>query len=126
MIPLKIDYEKLYQELENQGKKLTGLFELQYPIYCVHATISDITPDPLDYLDVFIIDIIRTNNTLLPITIGSFLGVSKDIIEMRINILKGESLVEENESGLQVSDLGYNIFFNKVAERIHIISYLLF
>lgn len=123
MIPLKIDYEKLYQELENQGKKLTGLFELQYPIYCVHATIADITPDPLDYLDVFIIDIIRTNNTLLPITIGSFLGVSKDIIEMRINILKGESLVEENESGLQVSDLGYNVFVKKVAERIHIISY---
>ncbi|MGN7863506.1 hypothetical protein [Chryseobacterium sp. 22458] len=123
MIPLKIDYEKLYQELENQGKKLTGLFELQYPIYCVHATIADITPDPLDYLDVFIIDIIRTNNKLSTGTIGSFLGVSKIIIEMRINILKGESLVEENESGLQVSDLGYNVFVKKVAERIHIISY---
>ena len=46
-----IDIDRFYDELVEKGQQLKGIFCIQYPIYCIHANIIDVTPDPLDNLD---------------------------------------------------------------------------
>ena len=62
MALFNLDIERYYQTKSEEGIELKSIAYLQYPIYCIHATIMDSTPDPLEKLDKAIIKCILLNN----------------------------------------------------------------
>jgi hypothetical protein len=118
-----IDIEKFYEELEEMGQQLKGLFCIQYPIYCIHANITDITPDPLDNLDKAIVDFLVKKPDFTAFQIGSLMGTSKALIEKRISKMVHDGLLEQDENNYTVSDLGQLVFKNQTQVRQHKKSY---
>ncbi|WPZ10262.1 hypothetical protein [Roseivirga spongicola] len=98
MFRITLDIEQHYNTLlENNQGYLRALAFLQYPIYCIHATILDSTPDELEILDKAILDLVKDNPTDAN-SISTILGVSKRAIENRIIKLENEELVENGKS----------------------------
>ena len=93
MNQFSIDIEKYYQELSLIGRQLKGMFCIQYPILCIHSVIADSTPDPLDNLDKVIVDFIKVKADFSSFQIGSIIGTSKALIELRIDDLINDGLL---------------------------------
>lgn len=123
MATLRLDYEKLYETFKDQNKKIIGVFTLQYPIYCIHATITDETVDPLDHIDSLIVKIIKSKNNVSLFTLSALLGVSKAIVESRINILISENLLLKNSNIYTLTEIGEKVYVQKSEQRVHIRSY---
>ena len=77
MATLRLDYEKLFEAFEKKNRKLIGVFTLQYPVYCIHSTIEDVTVDPLDHFDQILVQIIASKDDVSTFVLSSLLGVSK-------------------------------------------------
>ena len=119
MSHFSIDIEKYYEELSAMGRQLKGIFSLQYPILCIHSEISDSTPDPLDNLDKVIIDFIKVKPDFKPFQIGSILGTSKTLIELRIEKLVKDNLLSKNGKKHQLTEHGVSVFDTKAQVRLH-------
>jgi hypothetical protein len=65
-----IDIDRFYDELVEKGQQLKGIFCIQYPIYCIHANIIDVTPDSLDNLDRAIVDFLISKPDFTPFQIA--------------------------------------------------------
>ena len=76
-----LDIERYYQELEVKGQHLKGLFCIQYPIYCIHATITDSTPEALDNLDKVILDFFSRKTSFTTFQIACLMGTTKLLVE---------------------------------------------
>lgn len=118
-----LDIEKFYDELEESGQQLKGIFCLQYPIYCIHANITDTTSDPLDNLDMAIADFFISKSDFTAFQIGSLMGTSKSLVEQRIAKMVQDDLLIQKESDFKLSDLGIEVFKNKSQVRQHKQSY---
>ena len=118
-----IDLERFYNELLGQGQQLKGIFCIQYPIYCIHANIIDVTPDPLDNLDRAIIDFLIVKPDFTPLQIASLMGTSKGLIEQRISKLLSDDLIIQEDNNCLLSSLGIIVFKEKKQERKHKQSY---
>jgi hypothetical protein len=118
-----IDIERFYNELIGQGQQLKGVFCIQYPIYCIHANIIDVTPDPLDNLDRAIVDFLIVKPNFTPLQIASLMGTSKGLIEQRISKLLSDDLIIEEDNNCLLSSLGVMVFKEKKQERQHKQSY---
>lgn len=123
MARLQLNYSKLFDAYEAQNKKLVGIFTLQYPIYCIHTNITDVTVDPLDYLDKIIVGLLNSGTNLYVFTIASLLGVSKKTVESRINILMSEDLLVKNSDLYELTQKGKEVFITNSLERVHTRSY---
>jgi hypothetical protein len=118
-----IDIDKFYDELVEKGQQLKGIFCIQYPIYCIHANIIDVTPDPLDNLDRAIVEFLITKPDFTPFQIASLMGTSKVLIEQRISKLLNDDLIIEEDSNCLLSSLGVMVFKEKKQLRHHKQSY---
>lgn len=118
-----LDIEKFFDELEERGQQLKGIFCIQYPIYCIHSNISDITPDPLDNLDKAIADFIISKSDFSPFQISSLMGTSKSLIENRIINMIRDGLIIKNDNFYNLTDKGIEVFKNKTLVREHKQSY---
>lgn len=118
-----IDIERLFQDLSNKGQKLKGMFCIQYPIYCIHANITDSTPDPLESVDKVIVDFLASNPRLTPLQIGHFMGTSSKIIDRRIYKLQLDNLLKQEGSKLTPTEQGISVFKDKSSVRLHNRSY---
>ena len=114
-----IDIEKYYKEQIDLGNQLMGMFCIQYPIYCIHANISDVTPDPMDNMDRVIVDFIKTKSDFSPIQISSLLGTSRKLVEMRLEELISDDLIEKKGKSYSLNDNGIDVFNEKVKKRQH-------
>lgn len=123
MSHFSIDIEKYYEELSSLGRQLKGIFCLQYPIFCIHAEISDSTPDPLDNLDKVIVDFIKVKSDFTSFQIGSIIGTSKTLIELRIGKLISDNLLFKDENNHRLTEYGVSVFENKTQVRFHKQSY---
>jgi len=112
-----LDFERLYQHFQAQGGQLKGIFCIQYPIYCIHANISDVTPDALENVDRVICDFYKKNHSFTPFQIGSLIGTSKTFVEIRIQVLLRDGLIKKIEDGYQLTDGGRAVFDDKIRER---------
>jgi hypothetical protein len=112
-----LDFERLYQHFQAQGGQLKGIFCIQYPIYCIHANISDVTPDALENVDRVICDFYKKNHSFTPFQIGSLIGTSKTFVEIRIQVLLRDGLIRKIEDGYQLTDGGRAVFDDKIRER---------
>ncbi len=112
-----LDIERYYQSKKEEGIELKSIAYLQYPIYCIHATILDSTPDPLEKLDKAIINCILLNNEMSSLDIAQFLSVQKRGVELRIEQMKTERLIE-GENSLNVTELGRDILIFSKEKRL--------
>ena len=113
MSNFSIDIEKFYEELSGMGRQLKGIFCLQYPIFCIHSEISDSTPDPLDNLDKVIVDFIKVKPDFNSFQIGSIIGTSKSLIELRIEKLISDDLLTKQGNKHQLTEYGISVFETK-------------
>jgi len=123
MSNFSIDIEKFYEELSGMGRQLKGIFCLQYPIFCIHSEISDSTPDPLDNLDKVIVDFIKVKPDFNSFQIGSIIGTSKSLIELRIEKLISDDLLTKQGNKHQLTEYGISVFETKTQVRLHKQSY---
>lgn len=123
MAAFNLDPERLYKELNDSGKELRGIFCIQYPIYCIHAIITDVTPDDLDNLDRVIMDFFVRKHAFSPFQVASLMGTSKNLVEYRIEKLVNDGLLKKNASGYQPTLDGLTVFAEKKGTRVHKRSY---
>ncbi|MCA2720283.1 MAG: hypothetical protein IM469_00180 [Microcystis sp. M176S2] len=123
MSQFSIDIEKYFEELSAMGRQLKGIFCLQYPIFCIHSEISDSTPDPLDNLDKVIVDFIKVKPDFSTFQIGSIIGTSKILIEIRIEKLISDDLLLKKENKYYLTEKGISVFEAKTQLRLHKESY---
>jgi len=123
MSQFRLDIERFYEELSKKGRQLKGIFCLQYPIYCIHSSIISVTPDPLDNLDKVIVDFFISKTNYTPFQIGSLMGTSKTLVELRIATLINDRLLVQNGPNYTLSEEGKEVFQYKSKERQHIQSY---
>jgi len=118
-----IDIDKYYQEEAESGSQVLGLFCLQYPIYCIHANITDVKPDPLDNLDRIICEFIQVKPNFDSLQIGSLIGTSKTLIENRLQVLMDDNLIERKPTGWYLTGTGSAVFSKREQTRTHKRSY---
>jgi hypothetical protein len=123
MSQFRIDIEKYFEELSAMGRQLKGMFCLQYPVYCIHSEILDSTPDPLDNLDKVIIDFIKTKPNFNSFQIGSIIGTSKMLIELRIEKLINDKIITKEKNIYSLTEYGMEVFQFKTKLRLHRQSY---
>ena len=123
MATLRLDYEKLFEAFKKRKRKIIGVFTLQYPVYCIHATIEDVTVDPLDHFDQLLVQIIASKGDVSAFVLSSLLGVSKSVVKERIRMLVYEDLLVQNTDSYSLTEKAVSVFINKTAERVHIRSY---
>ncbi|MFV0179771.1 hypothetical protein OBK28_09345 [Empedobacter falsenii] len=109
--------------MSKQNRQLKGIFCIQYPVYCIHAEISDSTPDSLENLDRVIIEFIKVKEDITAHQIGSLIGTSKSLIQLRIEKLVRDKLIIHNDNGYYLSELGIEVFNTKESIRLHRQSY---
>ncbi|MDH7912792.1 hypothetical protein [Winogradskyella sp. SYSU M77433] len=117
MALFNLDIERYYQAKNEEGFELKSIAYLQYPIYCIHATILDSTPDPLEKLDKAIIKCILLNNEMSILDIAQFLSVQKRGVELRVEQMKSEGLIK-GENRLNVTELGRDILIFSKEKRL--------
>ena len=118
-----LDIEKFFDELAERSQQLKGIFCIQYPVYCIHSNISDITPDPLDNLDKAISDFFISKSDFTPFQISSLMGTSKSLIEKRIVLMIQDRLMTLNDNSYLLTDTGIEVFKDKTKIRQHKLSY---
>src|SRR5690606_17611901 len=123
MSNFSIDIEKFYEELSGMGRQLKGIFCLQYPIYCIHSEISDSTPDPLDNLDKVIVDFLKVKADFSSFQIGSIIGTSKALVELRLDKLVSDGLLRKEDKKYFLTEEGVSVFETKTQLRLHKQSY---
>ena len=123
MATLRLDYEKLFEAFEKQNRRIIGVFTLQYPVYCIHSTVEDVTVDPLDHFDQLLVQVIASKNNVSTFVLSSLLGVSKSVVEGRIRMLVYEDFLVENSGSYILTEKAIAVYVNKITERVHIRSY---
>lgn len=123
MSNFSIDIEKYYEELSAMGRQLKGVFCIQYPIYCIHSEISDSTPDPLDNLDKVIVDFLNVKADFSSFQIGSIIGTSKALVELRLDKLVSDGLLRKEDNKYFLTEEGVSVFETKTQLRLHKQSY---
>lgn len=123
MSNFSIDIEKYYEELSAMGRQLKGVFCIQYPIYCIHSEISDSTPDPLDNLDKVIVDFYKVKADFTSFQIGSIIGTSKSLVQLRLEKLVSDNLLRKEDDKYFLTEEGVSVFETKTQLRLHKQSY---
>lgn len=123
MSNFSIDIEKFYEELSAMGRQLKGVFCIQYPIYCIHSEIYDSTPDPLDNLDKVIVDFLKVKADFSSFQIGSIIGTSKALVQLRLDKLVGDDLLRKEDNKYFLTEEGISVFETKIQLRLHKQSY---
>jgi hypothetical protein len=123
MSHFSIDIEKYYEEVLAMGGQLMGIFCIQYPVFCIHSEISDSTPDPLDNLDKLIVDFIKVKPDFSSFQVGSIIGTSKSLVELRIDSLISDDLLSKEGKKYFLTERGNSVFEAKTHVRHHKQSY---
>ncbi len=119
MSAFHLDIEKFYQHFQETGGQLKGILCLQYPVYCIHANICDVTPDAMENIDRLIAGFYLKSTRLSAFQIGSLLGTSQTFIEMRTAALLRDGLLENKDGQLEITTSGKEVFQDKLQERQH-------
>lgn len=125
MANFSIDLERFYEEMSERKEQIKGIWCLQYPIYCIHSNILDLTEEPLEKLDSGIVEFIFHKANSSPFQIAALLGTSKAIVEQRLKRLEEDHLIikQKEDNSYQITPLGLFVFKEKTQERQHLRSY---
>jgi len=117
MALFNIDIGRYYQIQIEEGFELKSIAYIQYPIYCIHATILDSTPDPLEKLDKAIIRCLLLRKDISLLEIAQMLSIQKKAVELRIQQMKNEGLIKGRKN-LTVTEDGTQILIEGTEKRM--------
>ncbi len=117
MALFNIDIERYYQIQQEEGFELKSIAYIQYPIYCIHATILDSTPDPLEKLDKTIIKCLLLKKNISTLEIAQMLSIQKKAVELRIQQMKNEGLIK-GKKNLTITEEGKIILVEGSEKRM--------
>jgi hypothetical protein len=123
MAIFNLDIERFILTQNESEKELRGIVCIQYPIYCLHTEIKDISPDPLDSLDASIANIINSS-IVDETTISNLLSVPKPGIKSRIKQFDSYEYLNSEKTGL--SQYGYNTLIKCEEKKVKKKSYNFF
>lgn len=120
MAIFNLDIERYIIEQQESGKELRGIACLQYPLYCVHSQISEISSDPLEDLDKYIAQLIDSgiNNE---VDISNILSVPLSGVKHRLDQFELYEYLNEEKSNL--SQYGFNVLIKSEEKKIQKRSY---
>ncbi|TCC92403.1 hypothetical protein EZ428_11835 [Pedobacter frigiditerrae] len=119
MAVFNIDIERYYQEIKQQGRELKGFFCIQYPVYCIHTNIRDISPDALDDIDQVICDFLMAKPDFKPSQIASLVGTTKTFIDLRLAVLVKEKFFKKSGRAYVPTEEGLAVFQERKKKREH-------
>ncbi len=122
MALFNLDIERYYQAQLEEGFELKSIAYIQYPIYCIHATIFDSTPDPLEKLDKAIVMCLQLNSTVSTLEIAQLLSVQKKTVELRLQTMRNEGLIKGRKN-FTVTENGVGIIVEGKQKRMQKRSY---
>ena len=122
MALFSLDIERYYQAQVEEGFELKSIAYIQYPIYCIHATILDSTPDPLEKLDKAIVKCVLVDGTISPLEIAQLLSVQKKTVELRLLAMHNEGLIKGKQN-LSVTEEGIEVIIEGKQKRMQKRSY---
>lgn len=117
MALFNIDIERYYLIQKEEGFDLKSIAYIQYPIYCIHSSIIDSTPDPLEKLDKVIIKSLLLRNDISILEIAQLLSIQKKAVELRIQQMKNEGLIKGRKT-LRITAEGMAILIEGTEKRI--------
>ena len=117
MALFNLDIERYYKKQNDEGFELKSIAYIQYPIYCIHATIMDSTPDPLEKLDKAIIKCLLLKKGMTNISIAQFLSVHRIAVDLRIQKFKSDKLLK-GDKNLIITDLGKEVLLDEREKRL--------
>jgi len=117
MALFNIDIERYYQIQNKEGFELKSIAYIQYPIYCIHATILDSTPDPLEKLDKAIIKTLLLRKDISFLEIAQLLSIQKKAVELRIQQMKNEGLIKGRKN-ITITEEGIAILIEGTEKRM--------
>src|SRR6185437_2902531 len=123
MAIFKIEIERLYKEYQDIGRLMKGIFCIQYPIYCIHANIEDITSDPLDNVDRVLMEFLLSNSSLSPSQLAALVGVTKVFVQRRLDMLVKEGFLIKVGNAYETTDLAIQVFKYQKLNRTHFRSF---
>jgi len=118
MALFNLDIDRYYHTQKDNGFELKSIAYIQYPIYCIHTTIVDSTPDPLDKLDKSIVQCINLKNDITSFDISRMLSVKKEIVEQEINKLINEDLITQKGSSFTITENAIEIIIKGKGHRL--------
>ena len=119
MNKFNLDIERMYDAIDKVGGHLKGIACIQYPIYCIHATIIDASPNPFDNIDRLICEFYFENAEYSVAQIASFLGTGKSFVEQRLQSLLTDGLLEKLVIGFALTSFGAQVFKEGSKDRDH-------
>ena len=120
MAIFSLDIERFILAQREFGKDLRGIACIQYPIYCLHTEIKDISPDPLDSLDKSIARVIEST-TVNAAIISNLLSVPISGVKSRIEQFSFYDYLNDEKTGL--SQYGYNMLIKCEEKKVKRRSY---
>ncbi|WP_445957300.1 hypothetical protein [Yeosuana sp.] len=120
MAIFNLDIERFILAQREFGKELRGIACIQYPIYCLHTEIKDISPDPLDSLDKSIARVIDSS-TVNEAIISNLLSVPVSGVKSRIEQFSFYEYLNDEKTGL--SQFGYNTLIKCEEKKVKRKSY---
>lgn len=111
--------EKLMTDLE---RTVIGAIDIDYPVYLVHLEYEKKNDDPMYFIDWAIANFIKSNPIVDKASISHILGMSINLINYRIMLLKQEDFITENGAGTFLTKSGEDYFLNNDDEIPYISS----
>lgn len=118
-----INIERLIDRSKDEGKFLQGIVTFQYPIYCIHTTIKDSTPDIIYKVDLTLLKLFKLVPRLSLDDIPAITNLSKNTISERLEQLQKEDLLEIRNGFFSLSQLGLEYLVKGKILRYRLRSY---
>lgn len=104
------------------GKTVIGAIDIDYPVYLVHLEYEKKNDDPMYFIDWAIANFIKSRPKVDKTSISHILGMSLNLIDYRIRLMKQDGLLSENKSGTFLTKFGEELFLNNNDEIPYISS----
>lgn len=104
------------------GRTVIGAIDIDYPVYLVHLEYEKKNDDPMYFVDWAIANFIKSCSKVDKTSISHILGMSLNLIDYRIRLMKQDGLLSENKSGTFLTKSGEELFLNNNDEIPYISS----
>lgn len=103
-------------------RTVIGAIDIDYPVYLVHLEYEKKNDDPMYFIDWAIANFVKSRPIVDKASISNILGMSVNLIDYRIKLMKQDGLLSEDKSGTLLTKAGEDLFLNNNDEIPYISS----
>lgn len=94
------------------NRTVIGAIDIDYPVYLVHLEYEKKNDDPMYFIDWAIANFVKSRPIIDKASISHILGMSLNLIDYRIKLMKEDGLLSVEESGMLLTRSGEELFLN--------------